>query len=195
MARHQKSVLNNILSILFALSLLLVLLSCAAKTKVPTADDDKSDDSEENIKITPLDVNQSDLAADAANASNSDEKSGGLEELQATLKLERVHFDFDAYTLSEEGKKVVEANLEKIKGMTELKIKVVGHCDARGSNEYNIALGFKRSSSIAKYLENLGLSTDRIKVESLGEEMPVLTESTEAAYQENRRGEFWLEKS
>jgi peptidoglycan-associated lipoprotein len=195
MARHQKPVINNILSILFALSLSLVLLHCAAKTNIPTAEDDKSDDSEENIKITPLDVNQSDLAADAANASSTDAKSGGMEELQATLKLEKVHFDFDEYTLSEEGKKVVEANLEKIKGMTELKIKVVGHCDERGSNEYNIGLGFKRSSSIAKYLENLGLSADRIKVESMGEEMPLLTEGTEAAFQENRRGEFWLEKS
>ncbi len=194
MAKFRVLICKNFLMTLLALSLSMVLSHCAAKT-MPTASDDKNDDDEENIKITPLDVNSADLAADAVSTSSTDAKSGGMEELQATLKLQRVHFDFDAYTLSDEGKKVVEANLEKIKGMSEIKIKVVGHCDERGSNEYNIALGFKRSSSIAKYLENLGLAADRIKVESMGEEMPLLTEETEAAFSENRRGEFLLEKS
>jgi peptidoglycan-associated lipoprotein len=118
-----------------------------------------------------------------------------MEELQATLNLEKVHFEFDEYTLSEEGKKVVEANLAKLKDTGEIKVKVVGHCDERGSNEYNLALGFKRSSSIAKFLENLGFSADRIKVESMGEEAPLMTDATDEAYAQNRRGEFLLEKS
>ncbi|MFM8780978.1 MAG: OmpA family protein, partial [Gemmatimonadota bacterium] len=71
-----------------------------------------------------------------------------------------------------------------------IRIRVAGHTDERGSDEYNIALGMRRAAAAKRYLVDLGIAESRIAVVSFGEERPLNTESTEAAWAQNRRDEF-----
>ena len=67
---------------------------------------------------------------------------------------------------------------------------VEGHADARGTNEYNLALGERRGNAVKNYMISLGIDANRVMVISKGEEAPVCTEMTDACYQRNRRGKF-----
>jgi peptidoglycan-associated lipoprotein len=70
------------------------------------------------------------------------------------------------------------------------RVQVEGHADARGTNEYNLALGERRANAVRDYMVGLGIAADRITIVSRGEESPVCTEDTEACHQNNRRGRF-----
>ena len=69
-------------------------------------------------------------------------------------------------------------------------IQVEGHCDERGTNEYNLSLGEERATAVRDYLIGLGIAGDRIQTVSRGEESPFCSESTESCWQQNRRGQF-----
>jgi peptidoglycan-associated lipoprotein len=71
-----------------------------------------------------------------------------------------------------------------------MKVQIEGHCDERGSDEYNLALGERRAKSAMKYLTTLGIPSDRLSTISYGKERPAVPESNEAAWAKNRRGEF-----
>ncbi|TYO97688.1 peptidoglycan-associated lipoprotein [Geothermobacter ehrlichii] len=105
-------------------------------------------------------------------------------------KLQRIHFDFDQYTLSPEARDILAANAALLKANPELKIRIEGHCDERGSDEYNLALGERRAVAARDYLVSLGVAADRLSTISYGEEMPLDPASNEAAWAKNRRAEF-----
>ncbi|MFH1728826.1 MAG: OmpA family protein [Pseudomonadota bacterium] len=179
----------------------LFLFGCAAKKAgdIESSDGKQTHLEDEQIDITPLDLTEGDIAEDSIVTGDSNQLGGdymnlNVDEIQSKLELSKVMFAFDEYTLSDSTKKLVEEAAEKLKGYPGLKIKVVGHCDKRGSNEYNLALGFKRSTSITNYLVNLGIEENRVKVESMGEESPIDNTDSEEAYNVNRRGEFLVEK-
>ena len=104
--------------------------------------------------------------------------------------LARVHFEFDSSSLSEDARNTLEANAKTIKGGKKMRVLVEGHCDERGSNEYNIALGERRSRAVIDYLVNLGVQRSRLEMKSWGEERPLVKGQDESAYGENRRAEF-----
>ena len=104
--------------------------------------------------------------------------------------LERVHFDYDRYTLSDEARRILARNGAFILARPDLKIIVEGHCDERGSDEYNLALGEKRARAVQGYLASLGVPASRLRVISYGEEIPLDRSGTEAAWAKNRRVEF-----
>ena len=104
--------------------------------------------------------------------------------------LARINFDFDQYTLTPEAKATLEANAMYLKAKSYVNATVEGHCDERGSDEYNLALGEKRALAAKNYLESLGVNGSRLNVISYGEEKPLVMGSTEAAWAQNRRVEF-----
>lgn len=104
--------------------------------------------------------------------------------------LERIHFEFDSYTLDAAAKRTLGMNAEWLKANPAAKITIEGHCDERGSDTYNLALGENRAKSAKAFLVTAGIAADRINVISYGEEKPLDPASTEAAWAKNRRAEF-----
>ena len=98
-----------------------------------------------------------------------------------------IYFAFDRYDLTEEARKTLAENAKILLAHPNLIIQIEGHCDERGSNEYNLALGERRSVSTKLYLIKLGVKGNRLSTISYGEEMPVDPGHTEAAWAKNRR--------
>ncbi len=113
-----------------------------------------------------------------------------LDEMNAEAPLQMIHFDFDEYFIRDDAKPVLEANAEWLQQYDTIAIVIEGHCDERGTEEYNLALGEKRAKSTHDYLESLGISVDRIKIISYGKSQPIDFEHTEDAWQKNRRAQF-----
>ncbi|HYA28430.1 MAG TPA: OmpA family protein, partial [Acidobacteriota bacterium] len=82
------------------------------------------------------------------------------------------------------------ANADWLKGNPAARVEIEGHCDERGTNEYNLALGAKRAQAARDYLANLGVNSNRLSTISYGEEIPVCKESNEACWKQNRRARF-----
>lgn len=104
--------------------------------------------------------------------------------------LVRIHFDYDQFTLSPEAREILASNAAVLKGMTQLKVKIEGHCDRRGSDEYNLALGEQRAKAARAYLVSLGVAPERLETISFGEEQPLDPADTPEAWAKNRRDEF-----
>ena len=106
-----------------------------------------------------------------------------------------VFYDFDKYDLRSDARDRLTKNAEFMKSSEGrgLTFVVEGHCDERGTNEYNIALGQNRSASAVDYLISLGVSANRFRTISYGEERPFCTESSEACWQKNRRARFVID--
>jgi peptidoglycan-associated lipoprotein len=101
-----------------------------------------------------------------------------------------IHFDYDRWDLSAEAKQILNDKAAYMLSHPELRVIVEGHCDERGSNSYNMALGEKRARSVAAYLEAMGVSLDRMESVSYGEEKPKVFGHTEDSYAANRRAHF-----
>jgi len=108
----------------------------------------------------------------------------------AAAALQRIHFDFDQFSLSPEARQTLSANADYLRSHPAIKIKVEGHCDERGSDEYNLALGDRRAQATSDYLVSLGISGSRLATISYGEEVSLDPASNETAWAKNRRAEF-----
>jgi peptidoglycan-associated lipoprotein len=111
-----------------------------------------------------------------------------LDQLNAEVPLADVYFDFDRAVLRPDAERVLAQNAQWLSRWRTTKITVEGHCDERGTAEYNLALGERRAAAVRDYLVSLGVAADRIGVASYGKEFPVCRESNEACWQKNRRG-------
>ncbi len=108
-----------------------------------------------------------------------------------TELLKTVYFDYDRSDIRDDAKATLKGNAAAIKENTTWKqITIQGHCDERGSEEYNLALGERRATTVKKHLLALGVPEDRIVTISFGESVPSVDGHTEAAWSKNRRGEF-----
>jgi peptidoglycan-associated lipoprotein len=101
-----------------------------------------------------------------------------------------VFFDFDKYDIRADQQGSMQSDISFLQQHPNIKFLIEGHCDERGSTEYNLALGDNRASSVKNALVQAGISADRISIKSYGEEKPFCTEHTEECWQENRRGHF-----
>lgn len=110
--------------------------------------------------------------------------------IETVSGLKRVHFDFDRATLTPNMIRVMDDNAAFLKARKKMNIVIEGHCDERGTNEYNIALGERRAQTAKDYLEAKGISSGRLKTMSYGEEKPLETGSSESDWYMNRRAEF-----
>lgn len=114
---------------------------------------------------------------------------------EVTGKLKTVYFDFDKYDLDDSDRALIRSNVDVLKAGDASKWNVVveGHCDERGTIEYNLALGEKRAKAVRDYMTSLGLPASRVRIVSYGEERPADPGHNEAAWAKNRRAEFKVE--
>jgi peptidoglycan-associated lipoprotein len=100
------------------------------------------------------------------------------------------YFDTDKSDLRPDARAALSKTADFLKNYPSIKVTVEGHCDERGSTEYNLGLGVRRANAVTQYLVSLGVSADRLNPTSFGKEKPFCTESNEACWQQNRRGHF-----
>jgi peptidoglycan-associated lipoprotein len=112
------------------------------------------------------------------------------DELDRLGLLAEIHFDYDKSDLREGDRTILNKNAEVLKKFDFIRVTVEGHCDERGSVEYNLALGERRAKAAYDYLVSLGVAADRLKTVSYGKEIQVCTESTEDCWARNRRAKF-----
>lgn len=104
--------------------------------------------------------------------------------------LKEILFDFDRYDLSPDARSILKANADWLRTNPAVTVEIEGHCDERGTTDYNLALGAKRARAAMDYLVSLGVAQTRIKTTSYGEELPACKDASENCYQKNRRDRF-----
>jgi peptidoglycan-associated lipoprotein len=104
--------------------------------------------------------------------------------------LQDLHFAYDSYDLSYEAQDTLQTNARWLQTNPQARVEIEGHCDERGTNEYNLALGAQRARAVREYLVTLGIATGRLSTISYGEELPLCREQTENCWQQNRRAHF-----
>lgn len=109
---------------------------------------------------------------------------------EVSAELQPIFFEFDQYTLSPQARQTLADNAAFLKARPQVKVLIEGHCDERGSDEYNLALGERRARATQDYLLSLGIAPERLSTISYGEERPLEAGSNEAAWSKNRRAEF-----
>lgn len=112
---------------------------------------------------------------------------GSAEDLRVNVG-DTVHFDYDRYELRESDKGTLQKQARWLQQYPSVRVTIEGHCDERGTREYNLALGARRANAVKEYLVSLGVSSARVDTISYGKERPVCTESNEDCWAQNRRG-------
>jgi peptidoglycan-associated lipoprotein len=118
--------------------------------------------------------------------------SKSLEEINLAAPLKMIFFDYDRYFIRDDAKPVLDSNAGWLTKFSSAKILIEGHCDERGTEEYNLALGEKRAKSTYDYLVSLGISPQRLKLISYGKSQPFDSGHTEMSWQKNRRAQFLI---
>jgi peptidoglycan-associated lipoprotein len=171
---------KSTVALFVALVCLLMLNACAKKPAAPLA---------EVAPAAP--VVQTDAAGSGSAPAGLQSEAVRETAAPATLlKLEKVFFDFDAYTLTSQAREVLASNAEWLRRNPAARLTVEGHCDERGADEYNLALGQRRADAAKAYLVSLGIAAERLTSISYGEERPAVVGSDESAWSQNRRAEF-----
>jgi len=124
--------------------------------------------------------------ADAA----EEESFLSAEQINARRLLRTIHFDYDSAEIRGDQRATLQANADWLREHSNVRILIEGHCDERGTREYNLALGNQRAQAATAYLTSLGISASRIETISYGEENPIALGEGEQYWSQNRRGEF-----
>jgi len=154
---------------LAAVAIALVLAGCPAKKKPTPAGTGEAGLGQAGLGSSSLEAFKQGAAA----------SEGG--------PLQDVHFDYDRFDLRQEDRDILQRNAEWLKQDANAKVEIEGHCDERGTVEYNLALGAKRAKSVKDYLGSLGIAGARLSTISYGEELPLCHEANEACWARNRR--------
>ena len=151
----------------------------------------------------PAEVQDEAAAAEAAERAKQEElaRQRAIEEQAVREKMaarnmfinENIHFDFDKYNLLPLAQQILQRKAEWLRNNPNVSVIIEGHCDERGTNEYNLALGDRRAESAKTYLINLGIAGSRLTTISYGEERPVNPGHNEVAWAKNRRAHFTIE--
>ncbi len=128
-------------------------------------------------------------AAEEAERRAAEERARLVAEARNTLT-ERVHFDYDMADIRPDAAEILRAKADILRASPAVRIRVEGHCDERGSNEYNQALGNRRAQAVVDFFASYGLDPSRFDLVSFGEERPLVHASNEEAWAQNRRAEF-----
>ena len=158
------------------------LLAACATTPPPSATTDG-----QGQQVAATDVGQQ---PDVKGVDSGSMSSSGVTDHVAVKGLQRVHFDFDQFTLTNEARVILKQNAAYLQANGGVKVVIEGHCDERGSDEYNLALGERRAAAAKQYLISLGVSSSRLSLISYGEEKPLIAQSDESSWAQNRRAEF-----
>ena len=109
---------------------------------------------------------------------------------EVTADLTDVMFDYDQFNVRDDQRAALQANADYLRRWTTVRVTIEGHADARGTSEYNLALGQRRAAAVRDYLTGVGIAADRLVVLSKGEEEPLCREDTDTCHARNRRGHF-----
>jgi peptidoglycan-associated lipoprotein len=178
-----------LVALVFACSALFLMTSCAKKQVMTGAPEKKPP----VVAPPPGDTEaykraeaerQARLAALAA--------AEGLRGQIRAFEAENINFDFDQSELKPEARAILVKKAEWLRNNSEFSVRIEGHCDERGTNEYNLALGERRANAAWKFLNALGISGSRMTTISYGEERPADPRHSETAWSKNRRDEFKL---
>lgn len=115
-----------------------------------------------------------------------------LDELNAEHPLADAFFDYDQNVLRDDAKAALQKDATWLARWPQTRIVIEGHCDERGTPEYNLALGERRAAAVREYLSNLGVDPGRVATRSLGKEAPFCHEDAEGCWSQNRRGHFLI---
>jgi peptidoglycan-associated lipoprotein len=126
--------------------------------------------------------------AGAGGAQTTGTAQPGSEQDLAQNVGDRVFFDYDKSDIKPEGRQLLQREADWLKKYSNVTVTVEGHCDERGTREYNLALGERRANAVKKMLTALGVAPNRVSTISYGKERPAVPGSTEAAWAQNRRG-------
>jgi peptidoglycan-associated lipoprotein len=176
------------LFLLFLAAALVVGSGCARKKPVTPADTPPP-----AIEPTSPDMATTEVTQPNPQTTDpvEDPLSGDLASLNEYLRrqglLGDVYFDYDRAELREPERDGIARNADFLKSQPRFTLTIEGHCDERGTNEYNLALGERRANAVRDYMVALGVSSDRLRTVSYGEERPVCTDSAESCWRQNRR--------
>lgn len=177
---------------------LFLTASCAKKTVVSdaTAIEDQTQTSAEAAaaeaarKAEQERIRQQELQEDAARKEAMEQARTAA--AQTRFLHQHIHFEFDSAQLTETARALLREKADWLKANQSHSIVIEGHCDERGTTEYNLALGERRASAVKQYLQDLGIGSFRMTTVSYGEERPLDPGQNEAAYSKNRRAQFVL---
>jgi peptidoglycan-associated lipoprotein len=113
-----------------------------------------------------------------------------VDQLNAERPLDDVYFDLDRSDIRDDARASLQKDADWLKKWTSTRITLEGHCDSRGSAEYNLGLGSRRATAVKDYLVSLGVPSGRVTVISKGKEQPFCSDEGESCWQQNRRGHF-----
>lgn len=128
-------------------------------------------------------------AAEEAAAREAAAHEAAIREARATLA-ERIHFDLDMAEIRPDAERTLRAKLAILRASPNVTLRIEGHCDERGSNEYNDALGNRRAQAVVDFFTGFGMDASRFAIVSFGEDRPLMNRSDENAWAQNRRAEF-----
>lgn len=131
------------------------------------------------------------LSEETVGSGSLDQARAGLSGAQAgTGPLVDIQFGYDSFELSDDARQTLQGHSSWLRSNQQGRLEIEGHCDDRGTVEYNLALGAKRAAMAKSYLTSLGVAADRITTISYGEELPLCYEASESCYSRNRRAHF-----
>ena len=203
----------NTASCMFFSFLILANTGCAPSTAKPDVDSTQTDRSagpaaqssgdgrgdktrESNLSSASSADQSKEGKVPAKSSSSLDQlKEGKSTATAASSPLKDVLFEFDRYDLTADARDILKSNAEWLQRNASARVEVEGHCDERGTSEYNLALAAKRSQAVRDYLITLGIAADRISTISYGEEIPACIESSENCWRQNRRARFVIAPS
>jgi peptidoglycan-associated lipoprotein len=177
--------LNKILKGLFVALPVVTLMACTSNNSSKQVDDETNNQSQQTASTSN---DNTDSGVELGNVEET--KSPEVlrqEQKEALMQNQTVYFDFDRSSVNSEFYSLLNDHAEFLRANPSQRITIEGHCDKRGTPEYNIALGERRAKSIETFLQNAGVSGSQISVVSYGEEKPVVSGDTESAFKQNRR--------
>lgn len=183
--------MKKVLVALFVLTLALLIASCAEKKVVKPAQPETG----QQQPVSPQEREKKGLLKPEERISEQQLAKIQTKEEQSKYKeesglFEDVHFDFDKYDIRADAKPELQKIASWLLKNTSAKLSVEGHCDDRGTSEYNLALGDRRAKAVRDYLVALGVPSNRIETVSYGKEKPICSEKTEECWTKNRRAHF-----
>jgi len=177
------------------LAAVLVVSACRTEEPPPPAPTGPSADqlaAEEAARVAAAAAaaEEARLAAEAeAERARLARERAALEAARTTLT-ERVHFDYDMAEIRPDAERMLREKLSILRASPDVRLRIEGHCDERGSNEYNDALGNRRAQAVVEFFTASGIDDGRFSIVSFGEDRPLRNQSNEGSWSQNRRAEF-----
>ena len=169
-----------IIKLLTSATLVFFLAACSTTPK------DTADSSGSGSSSSSSDVSSTETTTESASSDSASIEPGSQEDLIVNVG-DRVFFNYDSSELDSDAQELLQDQVAWLKQYSDVSVIIEGHCDERGTREYNLALGEKRAQAVKNYLISLGISSDRISTISYGKERPSVVGSNDGAWAQNRR--------